>query len=312
MNTLGSLIALYKSDQDSPYQAIRHCTRLNYDSLLRRLDADHGSELLSDIRARNFRRWHEAWTEASGAPHAHSLVSMLRSLFAFGRTIMDEEDEATGGHCARLGLVLHDLRFAMPPARRAALTAEQASAIRAAAHARGLHSLALAQAFQFDLLLRQKDVIGEYEPERWCRGLRWEEIDANLVLRHTTSKKLKDIEFSLRSAPMVMEELTHVQRQASGPVIIREATGEPWCNSEYRKTWRKLARECGIPDDVQNRDSRAGGITEASDAGADLEHVRHAATHSDIATTQRYSRNTNHKVAQVMELRAAYRQRNAA
>lgn len=45
-----------------------------------------------------------------------------------------------------------------------------------------------------------------------------------------------------------------------------------------------------IPANVWNRDSWAGGITEGSDSGADIEHLRHHANHSSIATTGRYNR----------------------
>ena len=51
----------------------------------------------------------------------------------------------------------------------------------------------------------------------------------------------------------------------------------------------------------------AGAISEATDAGAELEHVRHAATHSDISMTLRYSRGGNEKTAGVMRLRAEHR-----
>ena len=54
-------------------------------------------------------------------------------------------------------------------------------------------------------------------------------------------------------------------------------------------------------------DSRAGAITEATDAGADLEHIRHAATHSDISMTQRYSRGDADKTAGVLRQRVAHR-----
>jgi site-specific recombinase XerD len=57
-------------------------------------------------------------------------------------------------------------------------------------------------------------------------------------------------------------------------------------------------------------DSRAGAISEATDAGADLEHVRHAATHSDISMTQRYSRNSVEKVANVQHKRASHRNKS--
>lgn len=54
-------------------------------------------------------------------------------------------------------------------------------------------------------------------------------------------------------------------------------------------------------------DSRAGAISEATDAGAELEHVRHAATHSDIAMTQKYSRGSEEKIAEVQRLRVEQR-----
>jgi hypothetical protein len=76
------------------------------------------------------------------------------------------------------------------------------------------------QAFQFECTLRQKDVIGEmgaavrarrvgrhHPRQKWLRGIVWQEIDENLILRHVTSKKQKMTEVDLKLAPMVMEEL---------------------------------------------------------------------------------------------------------
>ena len=54
-------------------------------------------------------------------------------------------------------------------------------------------------------------------------------------------------------------------------------------------------------------DSRAGAISEATDAGADLEHIRQAATHSDIAMTQRYSRGDADKTKSVLLKRVEHR-----
>ena len=57
-----------------------------------------------------------------------------------------------------------------------------------------------------------------------------------------------------------------------------------------------------------NRDSRAGGVTEGSDAGADLEHLRHHASHSSATTTALYSRKTLTKTRAVARLRVAHRE----
>jgi len=225
---------------------------------------------------------------------------------------------------------MHKMKFPMGKPRNSILTADQVVALRTAAHKLEFHSVALAQAFQFELMLRQKDVIGEWVPmsepgvsdikdgnEKWLRGLRWNEIDVNLVLRHVTSKRNKEIEVDLHNAPMVIEELKRLVGLApdekllrehlppSGAIIRRGAL--PYLAINFRRDWRACARAAGIPDDVYNMDSRAGAISEATEFGADLEHVRHAATHSDIAMTQRYSRGSRQKVDNVMQLRAAHR-----
>ena len=86
-------------------------------------------------------------------------------------------------------------------------------------------------------------------------------------------------------------------QHGSGPIVVSEWDKLPWTAIEFRRWWRIVADACGIPREVRNMDSRAGAITEASDAGADLEHIRHAATHSNISMTQRYSRGAEGKIA---------------
>lgn len=324
--TLRTLVNCYQTDPDSTYHKKRFAVRKNHDISLRLLVAEHGDECLCDIKARLLKAWHKEWSnDGEKIAIAHAFIGHLRTLFGFGFTMLEDPE------CERLVSVMHLMRFPMPKPRTERLTADQAVAVRAAAHKRAWDSMALAQALQFELMLRQKDVIGEWVPVsepgisavvgpkgKWVMGLRWEEIDQNLILRHNTSKRGKDIEVNLRLAPMVLEELALYSRTpiakltrevlpASGPVVICEITAFPWSTSEFRRKWRILAGEAGIPVSVRNMDSRAGAISEATDAGADLEHVRHAATHSDIGMTQRYSRGSTEKVAGVSRLRVEHR-----
>jgi hypothetical protein len=326
--TLRDLINKYQTDKDSSYHKKRYATRKNHDATLRRIVTKHGDHPIQDIKARLLLAWHAEWSgNGQKIPVAHSFIAQLRTLFGFGATILEDPE------CERLCAVLHKMRFPMPPARSERLTAEMAIAHRVKSHYRGWDSMALAQALQFELMLRQKDVIGEWVPVsepgisaivgpkgKWITGLRWEEIDENLILRHNTSKRRKDIEVDLKLAPMVMEELaiyfrtpiaslTRAHFPASGAVIICEVTALPYLTTEFRRKWRVVADLAGIPKAVKNMDSRAGAISEATDAGADLEHVRHAATHSDIGMTQRYSRGSVEKVAGVMVTRTAHRNR---
>jgi hypothetical protein len=325
--TLMGLIRCYQADKDSPYHKARYRTREHYTNLLRRLEVEHGLTSLEEIKGRVLVAWHAEWSSGGRIAMAHYWMGMLRTIFGFGATLLEDEE------CERLCGVLHKMRFKMPKPRSERMTAEQATAIRAQACKAGLYSIALAQALQFELMLRQKDVIGEWIPVcepgtsevlhqgmKWVAGVRWSEIDSNLILRHTTSKRQKDIEVDLKMAGMVMEEfatmlardgitapVTRDLLPASGPMILREWQARPYKMHDFRRMWRAIADAAGVPKEVKNMDSRAGGITEATDAGAELEHVRHAATHGDISMTQRYSRGSVEKVANVMRLRAEHR-----
>jgi hypothetical protein len=319
--TFKSLIECYQTDPDSTYHKLRYQTRFNSASLLRRLMVQHGDEELSAINARALLRWHEGWAKDGKIAMAHAFIKQVRTLFGFGFTIIESKE------CERLCAILKKMRFEMAKPRKETLNATQATAIRAKSHEMGpnYRSIALAQAFQFELILRQKDVIGELVPisepgasdivdggHKWMRGLRWNEIerkaDGALILKHVTSKRGKPIEVDLRNYPMVMEELERIGNlPASGPIIVSGFTGKPYVTSEFRRRWRIVADACGVPKSVKNMDSRAGGITEATDAGASLEMVRHAATHSNVATTANYSRGSVEKTAEVAHLRVKHR-----
>lgn len=313
--TLSSLMLHYRTDPDSPFRKLRYHSKCYYETLMGLIEREYGATPLTELKGRMFRRWHDAWSEGGKFAVAHGKIGMLRTLFGFGASILEDPE------CVRLKGVMSDLRFKMPKARTESLTADQAIAVRAMAHEKGKPSIALAQAFQFELMLRQKDVIGEWIPIsepgvsdithgkfKWLCGLRWEEIDQNLVLTHVTSKRQKKITVDLKHAPMVMEELARLDtRPASGPIVTDDRDQVPWDAVEFRRQWRKLATAVGIPKTVRNMDSRAGGITEATAAGALLEHVQQAATHSDISMTQRYSRGSEEKIANVQQLRIRHR-----
>ena len=318
---VSALIEAYRTDEATPYRKLRFFTRKHYDSLCKRIEHDLGAMDLTQIKARQLLLWHDQFVQQDKIAMGHSAIGMLRIISGFGATLLEDDQ------CVRLSLVLSKMRFKMSKPRAERLTAEQAVIIRGQAHAMNRRSIAIAQAFQFELMLRQKDVIGEWVPvgepvasdvidgnNKWLRGLRWEEIDENLVLRHVTSKRQKEIQVDLNNAPMVIQELmltfgiVHRSKMpASGPIIVSDVSGLPWYPAEFRRTWRLLARRGGIPDNVWNMDTRSGAISEATDAGADLEHIRHASTHSDIGMVQRYSRNGMEKAAGVQQLRVASR-----
>lgn len=321
-STWRSLIDCYKTDPDSTYKTNRYNTRKSYDDLCKAITLNMGDETIEMTDARRIKRLYETWSNEGKFSMGHSVVTMIRILATFGSTLLKCK------HCRELKLVLHDLKFKNSKQRDEFLTREQAIAIRGLAPSIGRRSIALAQAFQFDLMLRQKDVIGEWVPiseagisavhdrnEKWLRGIRWEEIDQNLRLKHITSKRDKPIDVDLTLAQMVIEELRFIAKvpeggiltrdmlPATGPVLINEQNDLPWQSHEFRRKWRDLANGAGVPKTVRNMDSRAGAITEATDMGIPIEKVKHAAHHSNSKTTERYARGGTKKTADVMRIR---------
>lgn len=260
--TLNSLITEYKTDPDSYYQKIRRRSRQTYDGLMRRLGEDYGTVRLGRIKARTLTQWHAKWSTNGRLAIAQSLIGMLRMLLRYGATLLEDPE------CFRLTVVLRAMKFPKGKTDKARMTAEYAIAIREMAHRCGLHSIAIAQAFQFDGKLSQTEVIGEYVPltetgdsdtidrnEKWLRGLRWEEIGKDWVLRHVTSKG--PIEVNLRTARMVLEELRRLgDFPTSGPIVTCEYSLRPWHPPAFRRTWRKIADAAGVPSNVFNTDSR--------------------------------------------------------
>lgn len=244
--TFASLVRIYQTDIDSGYHELRYGTRLDYDRKLTTLVAAVGAARLADMTFRDFKRWHAGFRgDEDRISRAHSLMTHVRIVIKFGG-LLELPD------CARLSALLADMEFEGPKRRKEFMTLQQARAVIAEANRQGLHSIALAQAFMFELSLRQRDVIGEWIPSsepgtsvilwhgrKWLHGLHWRDIDEELVLRKRISKSLrgrraaatpgagKVEEFDLRSYPMVMEELTWHQRCDTASIAAKNLASLP-------------------------------------------------------------------------------------
>jgi hypothetical protein len=283
MRTLEQLIELYRTDPESSFCKLSYAVRIKHERLLARISREHGNISLRNVRGRNLIAWHNGWLGENKVAMAHSLISRLRVVFRFGAVMLED------GECERLTNLLRDMRFEKKTTpREQSISSEQAKAIRVKARScYGWPSIALAQALQYELLLNQKDVIGEWVPiaangtsgirrerqkgkekilEKWLPGLCWEYIDENLVLRYAVRKMRRPVEFDLRAARMVMEELaldsktpipklTRSRLPLSGPMITNEINALPWSTAEFRRKWRIVANRVGIPKHIANRDS---------------------------------------------------------
>lgn len=319
--TILGLSRRYQTDEASPFRRLKHNTRHKDTYTLVLIEKAFGTRSLAALKIGDFYRWYEAAKKpkATGGPErvrrAYGIIKKLRELFAFG--IMAELPE-----CRRLYEVLEHARFAQPARRRIAMELSHVEAFVAKAIELDRLSLALGTAIQFETALRQKDVIGEWEPipegqgasgillngRRWANGLTWSDLAADLVVRKATTKTGAFAAHDLKLCPLVLGLLDRVPvDRRVGPLIIDETAGRPYAESAYGREWRIVARAAGVPDHVWNMDARAGAITEAEDAGADLDHIRSAAAHTQVSTTQRYSRGAVGKSRAVAELRLAHR-----
>lgn len=318
---LRSLIKMYRSNPASPYFEVKQITRTMYDDNLDLLDRDCGMRRLDKLTGIDIKEWYHHFKQPK-APgekerfrRAYKVMQLLRIVVGFG--VMSNVSE-----CFRLKSVLEELRFHAPRGRKEALSFAQAVAICETAMKKGRTSVALAQALQFELTLRQVDVIGQWEKiedddsgsgivdrgQRWRDGLLWSDIDIDGVLVKTTSKTGKIAAHDTMQYPLLRSIIDQIPAEKRvGPVIRSEVTGLPYRRRYFIEVWREIATEAGVPKTVWNRDSRAGGITEGGDAGADIELLRHQANHDDAATTQIYNRNTLEKTRAVAQLRIAHR-----
>ena len=269
--TFRSLITSYRQDPRSSYQQLKRKVRLNYDSGLNRLIEDIGSERIAEWSAERVKAlYDQKWAAGGKLAMGRSLVTKLRLLCSYGSTVLNDDA------CIRLGAILSNMRI---PAAKSnsneGLSREQARAIRIAAREYGWDSIALAQAFQSEFpKLRQVDVIGEWVPlnegpdseiirgaEKWVNGLRWSDIDENMMLTKTlTSGRRNDtrnVTFNLGRSQMVREEINRVPAEKrKGPMVICEFSNLPWSPNEFRRKWRIVADKANVPPNVKNMDSR--------------------------------------------------------
>ncbi|MFI5409108.1 hypothetical protein [Kaistia sp. UC242_56] len=252
--TLGALAEEYQRADDSPFHAVRLSTRSTYLRWLKLL-APYGDVRLVDVDHGRLSDWYaelgqpEEGDQEPRRRRASSGLQMLRILFRFGA-------ERSIAECSRLLDLAMSPDFDMKPVRREPMSAENAERFVDCALSIGDVRMALAQACQFELGLRQSEVIGEWVPiqpddgpgpddivfqrQRWTGGLTFD------------MPVLAGIDLSTH--PLVAQCLELIEDKR-GPVVVRE-DGRPFDRFTFSRRWRAVAKAAGLPDHVQNMDSR--------------------------------------------------------
>jgi len=345
--TWRSLFRLYQTHDKSKFKKLRYAQQVDYARRIRVIDEAIGQVRVSRTTWLDLIRWDEEFA----APHdggrpkratARLYMKILKQVALFGKLALPDNSG-----CAKLIEIMRDMAEQRTFAsgrrqRKEYLTYPQAVHHCDASHDEGFGSIALAQALMFECGMRPKDVIGEWVPRsepgvtdvfsggsKWLMGARWEEVDENFIWTHRLSKSVprdgimdseigKTEPYELLEFPLVRNELQRIAPlnranfPASGPVIVSESTGRPWSASRFRDRWRKIARKAGIPDNIQNRDSRAGAATEAdSITEVPREKVKRMLGHSKEETTAIYQRESMHIRTEIARGRAELRERVA-
>ena len=298
--TVGSLVRWYETAEDSPYRDLKSTTAVTYKKMLKPLLAGKAALLVEDITGADVRRWFKE--------------------LQVGRFGLSRHQHFQGG----LGVRIEQPRYAVYQAAAGAqghalrksgdteLTYPQLMGFRRAAMAVGRPSMALGVTLQFELGMRQKDVIGEWvdapgvdgirdkKGRRWVNGLTGFHIDAAGGIKKRTTKTGAKVEHTIHDYPELAAMLVPIlERDRGSPLVINEHTRQPYSAKVYRNNWRRIARLAGIPDEICNMDARAGAVTEAYENEATTEEAMAFAGHTQAKTSRRYLRRVQKQSSRV-------------
>lgn len=306
--TLSSLILVYRTDKESPFQALKHSTRIrDYEPSLRLIDSTVGKRAIANLKGDDFRRWYRQWAAGGHTRRAHGAIRKLRAALSYG------VQQRLGG-CATAREILSLMTFEAPATRKIKMEYAHAKAICDQAIRDRRPSIALTQALQWDTALRRIHIIGEWLPvqpgdaggiirgrTKW-RGLTVSDISPDQILTvATTSKNKAATRHDLKACPLVQHVLRQIVMPKMGPLVVSETTGLPYRENYYATDWRAIAESAGVPASIWSMDARAGAISEAETATGNIDAARKMAGHTNVRTTLGYVRNddldNNRKVA---------------
>jgi integrase len=149
----------------------------------------------------------------------------------------------------------------------------------------------------------------DLEGEQWAGFFTWENIAGwRWRMKTSKSKYRSAADFDLTKYTLLLPLLEAVVHTERSGAVVKGSFGLPVRADMYRRWFRQIARASGIPDEVWNMDSRAGGATEADEAGAAVDAIQGALTHTKESTTLRYlRRGRSKKISQVAEARSSKR-----
>ena len=324
----------YRSDAESPYQEVKANTREVYDYLCDRWAGAIGKQRVATMDFRKVKQIERAMKDKGRTvSNIHRMFTMLRTLASYGKLLkVPGADDVKD--------TLSEMKFRTPVSRDVAPTRAQVMAVVAAADATdSLDAFIWATGIliQYELILRAVDVRGQWfdiseqetrsggitrtsyrtkdgkrtaKHSRWQDGLTWEMFDDDLtrlekVISKTERSMPHPYTFDLTGLPEIRQRLLAIRPEAAvGPVIVTTRHKLPWDRHAWSNAWRRHAKAAGLPPEIQMRDTRAGGITEArAIEGLSPFDIRDAGQHANVSTTSGYARGRSDAANKVVAMR---------
>lgn len=337
----GTMTAACLIYQEHPLSAFHHVsatTRRGYLADMKVIIGTVGARLIRNCTVLDAQNWYrewrkgiqyvdeagERWIGPERIARAHNAIAMVRTVLRFMAALRHAD-------CKLLAEELAKIQFEREGSREQELTYQQVrDFLRGAAEmaSKGLIErdralyLSIGVAAQFEMMLRQGDIIGKWAPrkadakypggivllhvdqETWAGFFTWEKVPGwRWRTRTSKSKYRAAAEFDLSLYDLLFPLLEQVPIEQRAGAIVKGEHGLPIRYRTYAKAFRKIARYAKIPDEVWNMDARAGGATEAEESLVDIDLIREGLTHTNVKTTGRYIRSRTKKIAAVAEAR---------
>lgn len=338
----GTFKAACQIYQEHPNSAFNHnivdTTRRGYLADLKVIIESIGHRRVKNCTVLDVQAWYREWRKGveyidedgttwfgpERIARAHNAAAMVRTVLRFMAALRHAD-------CKQLAEELRNVQFEREGARDKELTYQHVrDFVRAAGEMvdKGLISrdralyLCIATVAQFELMLRQGDIIGKWQKrkegarfpagiallhvdnETWAGFFTWEKIPGwRWRTRTSKSKYRAAVEFDLQIYDLLFPLLEQVPMEERTGAIIKGELGLPIRYRTFVKAFRKIAQWAKIPDEVWSMDARAGGAGEADEAGVDTSLISAGLTHTNVTTTGRYLRSRGKKIVTIAEAR---------
>jgi hypothetical protein len=330
---------IYQEHAHSPFQGVKANTRRTYLVSLQLLEQTVGARLIRNVTTVDVKRWY-AELRKPATPESRERIDRAHDAISIFKTVLAFHTSLRRAECKLLLEELERVRFEKGGTREEEMTSAHCGAFIRKAIELGqggilplarARSMAIGVAAQFELALRQKDVIGEHAKNEadlsraqrrgataitwsngdvWVGTFTWENVPAwRWRMKTSKSKYRQAVDFDLSIYGLLHPLLAAVPLEERRGAIITGESGLPVRERTYRKTFRAIARAAGIPDAVWSMDSRAGAATEAEEAGVPIAAIAELLTHTreGEGTTPRYVRRRSKQIADIAEARARSR-----